>query len=341
MRINRRVAMGLVWLAVAALGACGDDDSSSGDGSASTSGSAEKPLLVTINKLGTTGYMIDLARGFKDQASQSGAKSREINVELDSDKTLTEVRNAIASGAKGIAITVPDQKLGPAVIEIANQAGIPLLATNDTIKDKSGKEAPFAGYENRDMGLAVGKDAAKHLNDAGWIDDGKKVGVLSVEVQTLSVCQDRTDAATEVMLEEVSGLKKSDILHVPYDGSAESALKAVPGVVTAHPDIKNWVIYSCSDDGIAGALRALDGAGIALDDIIGVGLGAYQACKEWKSGRPTGFTSALYLNGADVGSMALKALYAAATEDKPLPATEYAPIEMVDPKTYEQAGVKC
>jgi L-arabinose transport system substrate-binding protein len=128
---------------------------------------------------------------------------------------------------------------------------------------------------------------------------------------------------------------------VPYDGSAESALKAAPGVIAGHPDIRNWVVYSCSDDGVTGALRALGQAGVATGDIIGVGLGAYQACLEWKSGQPTGFKSALYINGADVGGMAAKALFAAATKGTALPASQLAPVKMVNPTDYKQAGLTC
>lgn len=344
MKVNRSgrrsLAAGVACLAtVLALGACGSDDASDGSTNAGNSG-GEQPLLVSINKLGTTGYMIDLARGFRAQAADSDVRARTINVELDSDRTLTELRSAIASGARGIAITVPDQKLGPAVVKIAEQAGVPLVATNDTIEDQDGRPVPFIGFDNARMGELVGADAARRLNEAGWVEDGRSVGVLSVEVQTLSVCQDRTDAATEQMLENVDGLDRSDIFHVPYDGSSDAALRAVPGVITAHPDVDHWVVYACSDDGVTGALRALSQADVSTDDIIGVGLGAYLACPEWKSGRETGMKSALYLDGADVGAMAVRAL-AEAAGGSPLAENEFAPVEMVDPDSYREAGLKC
>jgi L-arabinose transport system substrate-binding protein len=335
----------LVLAAAVAITACGGDGSDSTGGgdttAASTEDGGDKPLLVSLNKLGTTGYMIDLADGFEEKAAEVGAEARVIDVELDSEKTITELQNAISSGAAGIAITVPDQKLGPRVIELAEQAGIPLIATNDTIENQAGEPAPFVGYDNAEMGELVGEEAAKQLNEAGWVADGDKVGLLSIEVQTLSVCQDRTDASTEVLLKEVDGLKESDVKHVPYDGTSESALKSVPGVVTANPEIDHWVIYACSDDGVAGALRALEQAGVPAENSIGVGLGGYVACDEWKSGRTTGFTAALWLDGADVGGTAVEELYAAATDGTPLPESVFAPTEIVTPDSYEAAGIKC
>lgn len=336
---------GLVFVAAAmlaalALSACGSS-SESGSSSGSDSDSGSKPLLVSINKLGTLQYFIEQAEGFKTKAKELGAEARTADVELDSEKAVTEVQNAISSGAAGIAITVPDQELGPRVIELARQANVPLIAADDTIEDQEGKEAPFIGYDDTKMGQLVGGSAAEYLNEEGWVKEGDDVGILSVEVQTLSVCQDRTEAATEVMLDEVQGLKSSDVIHVPYDGSTEDALKAVPPVLTAHPEVEKWVIYACNDEGVAGALRALEQDGTPTSSVIGVGLGATTACEDWKAGRKTGFRAALWLNGHDVGEAAAEELYKAATESASIPASTYAPVQMVTAQTYKKAGVTC
>ena len=104
------------------------------------------------------------------------------------------MNDAISAGAKGIAITVPDQTIGPAIAKAAKDAGVVLIATDDGIKDEAGNPVPFVGFDGKDMGKKVGEAAAKLLTDSGWLKDtAKKVGVLSVEVQTLSVCNDRTD----------------------------------------------------------------------------------------------------------------------------------------------------
>ncbi len=336
--------LGLVAsLALAACGSSGSSTSSeaSTGGSSSSSAGGNSPMLVTINKLGTLAYFIDLAHGFESKSSDLGAQSRAVDVELESEKAITELQNAISSGAEGIAIDVPDQKLGPRVMEIARQANVPLLATNDTIENSEGEEAPFVGYDNTNMGEQVGQSAAEQLNEKGWVKEGKDVGILSVEVQTLSVCQDRNVAATKAVLSEVPGTEESDVIHVPYDGSPEDALKAVPPVITAHPEVERWVVYACNDEGVSGALHALEQAGVSTADEIGVGLGANIACEEWKLGRPTGFTSALWLNGEDVGATSAEELYKAATEGAEIPKKKFAPVQIVTAKNYKQVGVKC
>ena len=78
-----------------------------------------KGLLVAIYKSGTQQYFIDQGAGFTAAAEELGYDAQVINVELDSNLAVSAVSDAIAAGAKGIAITVPDQSLGPAIATAA------------------------------------------------------------------------------------------------------------------------------------------------------------------------------------------------------------------------------
>jgi L-arabinose transport system substrate-binding protein len=160
---------------------------------ASAATAQDKPLLVAIYKSGTQQYFIDQAKGFTDAATAAGFEARTINVELDANLAVSAVSDAIAAGAKGIAITVPDQSLGPAIAKAAADAGIPLVATDDAIKDGAGNAVPFVGFNGTDMGNKVGAKAAELLQASGWLADGN-YGVILTEVETLSVCMDRTTA---------------------------------------------------------------------------------------------------------------------------------------------------
>src|SRR5256712_2497619 len=160
----------------------------------STTGSSAKPLFVGINKSADQQYFIDQQQAFKAEIEKKGGQVKLYNAKLDANTGISEVNDAISAGAKGIAITVPDQTIGPAVSKAAADAKVALVATDDAIKDSSGNPVPFVGFSGTDMGNKVGDEAAKLLTAAGWLTSGKKVGVLSVEVQTLSVCNDRTTA---------------------------------------------------------------------------------------------------------------------------------------------------
>ncbi len=296
--------------------------------------SGEKPLFVVINKSADQQYFIDLQTSFMDTAASLGADAKKFDAKLDPNLGVSLVNDAISAGAKGIAITVPDQTIGPAIAKAAKDAGVVLIATDDGIVDEAGKPVPFVGFDGKDMGKKVGEAASKLLTDGGWLkDSAKKVGVLSVEVQTLSVCNDRTDNEKAAII--AAGVPKAQVFPVPYTGETLSAQDAAGPVITAHPEITNWVVFGCNDEGVLGTLNALATAGAKPDDIIGVGLGAYEACKFWAADQASGFKAGLFISGLDVGKTAATVLYDAVVNGKAPAEASYAPTSIVDPNNYK------
>jgi L-arabinose transport system substrate-binding protein len=241
------------------------------------------------------------------------------------------VSDAIAAGADGIAITVPDQALGPAIATAVTEAGLPLVATDDAIQDAQGNPVPFVGFNGTDMGTKVGQSAAELLQGSGWLESGD-YAVLVTEVSTLSVCMDRTNAAREQLT--AAGVTEDKFVTVPYDGTTDVALSAAGPVITANSGVNNFVVVACNDEGVLGTTNALRNAGYEPGSVIAVGLGAYEACRPWAEGIETGFKSALYLSGVDVGDAAARALIAAIEDGTPLPAETVANTTMVTPETY-------
>jgi L-arabinose transport system substrate-binding protein len=296
--------------------------------------SGGKPLLVVINKSADQQYFIDLQNSFVQTATGLGADAKKFDAKLDPNLGVSLVNDAISAGAKGIAITVPDQTIGPAISKAAKDAGVVLIATDDSIKDANGNPVPFVGFDGKDMGKKVGAAAGKLLTDSGWLKDSSaKVGVLSVEVQTLSVCNDRTD--NEKAQIKAAGVTDAQIFSVPYTGETLNAQDAAGPIITAHPDVNRWVVFACNDEGVLGTLNALGTAGVKPENIIGVGLGAYEACKPWAAGQPSGFKAALFISGLDVGKTAATVLYDSVTKGTPPPAASYAPTTIVDANNYK------
>ena len=320
-----------VMLAAVVLAACAPAATPTTEAPAAA---GEKPMLVVINKSADQQYFIDLQNSFVSTATTLGADSKKFDAKLDPGLGVSLVNDAISAGAKGIAITVPDQTIGPAIAKAAKDAGVVLIATDDNIKDADGKPVPFVGFDGKDMGKKVGEAAAKLLTDGGWLkDSAKKVGVLSVEVQTLSVCNDRTD--NEKAAIKTAGVTDAQIFSVPYTGETLASQDAAGPIITAHPEVTNWVVFGCNDEGVLGALNALATAGAKADNIIGVGLGAYEACKPWAAGQPSGFKAGLFISGIDVGKTAATVLYDAVVNGKTPAANSYAPTSIVDASNFK------
>ena len=290
-------------------------------------------LLVVINKSADQQYFIDLQNSFMASAEGFGAEALNFDAKLDPSLGVSLVNDAISAGAKGIAITVPDQTIGPAIAQAAADAGVILIATDDGIVDENDNPVPFVGFDGSEMGRKVGEAAAELLTESGWLDDdSRKVGVLSVEVQTLSVCNDRTDNEKAAVIE--AGVPEDQVFAVPYTGEALSAQDAAGPIITANPEITNWIVFGCNDEGALGALNALATAGTNSDDIIGVGLGAYEACKFWAADQPSGFKAGLFISGQDVGNTAATVLYEAVVNGVEPPENTFAPTTIVDAANY-------
>jgi L-arabinose transport system substrate-binding protein len=295
----------------------------------------EGPLLYVINKSADQGYFIDLQNGFEGKVAELGGTSLRADAKLDPSLGVQLVNDAISAGAMGIAITVPDQTIGPAIADAAAAAGVALVATDDAIVDSAGEPVPFVGFDGVDMGKKVGAETARLLAENGWIEDESvTLGVLSTEVQTLSVCEDRTNEGKAAMLE--AGVAPESIFQVPYTGEAQSAQDAAGPVITAHPDVTHWVVFGCNDEGVLGVNNALATQGVATDDVLAVGLGANEACKAWAAGVPSGFKSALWVGGTGVGETAATLLYEHVVNGAELPANNVAATPMLTPENYAE-----
>jgi L-arabinose transport system substrate-binding protein len=343
------------WLKVAAVAAtfalavaaCGNAASSTAPSAAasasaeataaaSASGSAasgDAPLFVAINKAADQQYFIDLQTAFIAKIEELGGTAEKYDAKDQAELGVNLVNDAISKGAKGISITVPDQAIGPAIAKAAADAGIPLVATDDPIEDEAGNPIPFVGFDGTDMGNKVGEEAGRLLTEGGWLTDGSVVGMLAVEKQDLSVCELRTEAQKAKV--QAAGLAADRIYDVPAGGTVDTANTAAGPIITAHPDVTKWIVTGCNDESVLGAINALATAGVAPADIIGVGLGAYEACRPWAAGQDSGFKSALFISGLDVGAAAAEVLYNHVVNGAPLPPTTVANTTIVGPDNYK------
>jgi L-arabinose transport system substrate-binding protein len=318
------------------LAGCGSSSSSSS--SSGSSGGSTQLKIAYIQKQGDQQYFVDEANGAKAAAGKSGGASVSvINVNLDSNAAINAMNTAIAQKVDGIAIVVPDQKIGPQVIDMAKQAKIPLIASDDPIKSGQGQDAPFVGFDSLQMGQKVGQKAGELYKKAGW--SPSDTALLSVYKQDLSDCQLR-DQGEEQAFKAAAGASVP-VIKLGTDNSNTDAQSRTSAIVAAHHGVKHWVVVGCNDESETGAVTGLANAGFNGNSVIGVGLGAYLTCKDWKAGKQTGNKAALYISGVGVGTNAAQVLISSLRDHKALPAKTIAPTTIVDPSNWKQAGVQC
>lgn len=293
--------------------------------------------IAYIQKQGDQQYFVDQATGAQEAADDLGVELNVINVNDSASEAISAVETEIARGVDGIIIVVPDQQIGPNVAQLAADAGIPLLASDDSIEDGDGNPVPFVGFDGTAMGEAVGAEAARLFNESGW--DPAATRILSAFKADLSVCVDRVDGSASAF--EADASSAVETIDVGTDNTPTGAQDETGAVLSANTSVQNWIVWGCNDENVTGAVTALENSGISPDNIIGVGLGAYLACKPWQAGEATGLDAALFISGAEVGLAAVTSMATALEDGEDLPPESFANTAIVNAENYEDAGLVC
>ncbi|MFG2819575.1 substrate-binding domain-containing protein [Kitasatospora sp. NPDC048365] len=304
-----------------------------------------KISITYLQKQGDQEYFVGEAAGAKAKAQELGVDLKVVNLGNDANKSVSEVQAAIAQKSNGLIVVVPDPAVGPQIVQTAKDAKVALLTSDDQICTTGPAPASCSkddlvariGFSGEQMGTEVGKRAAEEFKKAGW--NPADTRIISAWKRDVTVCGDRVQAAKAAFA--TAATQDVTNIDVATDNTPTGAQDKIAATVTANPGIKHWVVWGCNDENVQGGVTALENAGFKADNVIGVGLGAYLACKNWNSGKPSGMKAALFINGKDVGALAVQTMYDKLKNGKDFPKEAFAPTTMVDASNWKAAGVTC
>ncbi|MEW6745494.1 MAG: arabinose ABC transporter substrate-binding protein [Planctomycetota bacterium] len=226
----------------------------------------------------------------------------------DGEKVLAAIDNLAARGAQGFVICTPDVHLGPAIMTKARSYGMKVFTVDDQFLGPDGApmDVPYMGISSRAIGETVGAALFTELGRRGWhVEETAACAITFDELQT---ARERTDGTRDALV--AAGF--------PADRIYTSATKTpdVPGgldaaaiVLAKHPEVKNWLVYSVNDEGVLGAVRAMENRGFSAEQIAGIGIGAGAGCVEFEKERPTGFVATCLISPYRHGFEAAELLY--------------------------------
>jgi L-arabinose transport system substrate-binding protein len=231
----------------------------------------------------------------------------------DGDKVLAAIDNLGAQGAKGFVICTPDVRLGPAIISRAEQYKMKVFSVDDQFVGPDGKfmSVPYMGLSAKKIGNMVGSGLYDEMKNRNW--DLSNVGAMAVTFDELNTVKERTDGATEALLK--AGFPESKIFRAPEKTTdVPGSFAAADVLLTQHPEIKKWLVFSVNDEGVLGAVRALENRGFKAPDIIGIGIGAGSGAIEFKKPEVTGFFAFVCISPYRHGFETTELLYKWVTE---------------------------
>lgn len=132
----------------------------------------------------------------------------------------------------------------------------------------------------------MGRELYKEFTNRGW--PLEETGALGIAFDELDTARDRTDGTIEALVE--AGFPQERIyLGAEKTTDIPGAFDAANIVLTKYPAVKRWLVFSINDEGVLGAVRALEGRGFGAAETIGIGIGAGTGLTEFEKEEPTGY----------------------------------------------------
>ena len=234
-------------------------------------------------------------------------------------------------GAAAKEAATPDQTMSQAVVDKLSGAGIPVVAADDALEVNGEKLVPWVGINAYAIGQANGEWLANYAieNDLVGKED---VGLLIMTIDTVSSCVPRAEGEVDKFLELCPEWDESKIFYADNDGTTDKGNTQAAAVITAHPEIKTWLVTGANEECCIGAARALESAGLDKDACV-VGLGAYMAKDEFKKEGGSCMKASTYFSSVDVGAGSIEVLLQLINGEEP-PMETAVDAVVVTPENY-------
>src|SRR5690625_34799 len=189
-----------------------------------------------------------LSKGIETVAVENGYRYQALDSRNSAQTQRQNAQDAIARGVDGIIISPTDSSTAPGVLDLAEEAGIPVVIAD--IGTNSGNYVSFIISDNYDGAHGTGEALAAALHEKGW-EEGS-VGLVTIS-QSRKNGQARTagfrDALKEAGIENEAGLQQMQSYTI------DETFRFTQDMLTANPDMRGKFIQT--DQPAIGALRAI------------------------------------------------------------------------------------
>ncbi len=324
-KITRRSFLKVAGISAAALGltACGAASSTAASSAAASTAASSaaasasgvlhdkngdgKLLIYGIYKSGDQTWFLNEGAAAQAAVEAAGGTFQYVDAATDGQKELDAINNAIANKADGIVTCTPDQTMSQNIVSLCTDAGIPVVACDDALEDASGnKLAPWVGISGEVIGESVGEWICDYMEQNKLADDAS-CGLLMMTMNTVSSCVPRTEGEKAVLDKRYPEIEKAGRLFTcDYDGTTDKGNTQSAAIFTGNPKITKWIVFGANEEGVVGAVRALETAGLDKDACC-VGMGAYMAKDEYKKG--SCMKAAPFFSDVAIGQGSVEALF--------------------------------
>lgn len=261
-----RITYMLLLAVIASLPGCSSksDSSAKSDKEPATKVQDAKGVIGVSVLTMTNPFFKVIAEGITDEASKHGYETIVTSGEFDVAKQQNQVKDFIVSKVAAIALSPCDSRSIGAVIQEANEAGVPVFTFDIACLEKGAKVVTHIATDN----YGGGKQAGEAMIEALGGEGGK---VVILDFKQAESCILRVDGFKEVIAAHNESRDSGTVeivAELPGDGQKDKGYKAAEDALQSHPDIRG--IFAINDPSALGARAALEKAN-KTDQVIIVG----------------------------------------------------------------------
>ena len=262
------------------------------------------PIIAFICKDLSQQWFVGTSNAMKEAVMARGAKDMiMLDCGMSPDKYMTALDNVIAQKVDVLIVCPPDQKLSQITVDKCKEAGIKVFADDDGLIDASGKHiAPALELDAFKVGQSQGDWLGDYVIKNKVNADPSTTAYMVLTMSEVSSCVPRSEGAMDAFKKKVPDFPADKIIKADYDGTSDKAFNVAAATITAHPEIKTWIVTTPNDEGAQGATRALEQAGKDKQATV-VGLGGYLGKDEFKK-EYSAFKAAAYIKPSEDGKIA-------------------------------------
>jgi len=213
----------------------------------------------------------------------------------DAEQLLNAIDSFAKAQVRGLIISTPDPRLGPAILAKAKVKQMKVLAVDDQLAgvDDAPVKIPFLGTSDRAVGRTVGSALYREFARRAWSAETTVACLVTYDED--AVLRERTGGAAEALI--AAGFSDDRVYRCRARTiDADGAENAADLVLTQHPEAKCWLVFSFSDTAVIGAVRAIERRGFPAAAVIGIGIGAQSARSVFEHNEPAGFFATCFVS---------------------------------------------
>jgi ribose transport system substrate-binding protein len=243
---------GLCGVGALVLTACGNDAETNGDGD-------EEYDIAVVLKTTTSPYWQQVMGGVEDGSEEFGSAVTigGATTESEVQEQIDRVNADLTRGPDALVVSPTQAEQLEPVLQSAVDEGVPVILVDTSIPGWEGAET-FIGTDNLDLGRAIGDFVLEER------DEGDMLAIRGVPGNPAT--DNRIDGALEVL----EGSDVEVVADLAADSDRAQARAATSDALQSNSDLS--IIIAANDDMALGAVEAVRGAGLDLEDFLIIGV---------------------------------------------------------------------